>query len=61
MGPFERYKLVKPFIQEQEKEADALKVKETEFADTQNTSEIRTDENRIESVCSIYINKMYKK
>lgn len=59
LGPFERYKLVKPYVQEQEKKAEAerAKKKEEENETSVNGEELleeRTNEQRIEAV-SIFL------
>lgn len=58
LGPFERYKLVKPYVQEQEEKAEAERAKQEEER-TNKTSingeliEERTNEQRIEAVSNI--------
>lgn len=54
LGPFERYKLVKPFIQAEEVRLASEKAKSDEKVvhsnATDTTTDNRTDEERIESV-----------
>lgn len=61
LGPFERYKLVRPFIQAQERKEEEERAKEEkEKSKGQHTvSDSRTDEERIEAVCGYNFIKSY--
>lgn len=61
MGPFERYNLVKLYVQEQEKKEEAEKAKQEEekkketSPNGQAIADERTDEERIEAVCILIL------
>lgn len=60
LGPFERYKLVRPYLEEQEKKEEAKRLKEAEerSKNSENPQEQiieRTDEDRIETVSGLYL------